>query len=286
MPPLFPFPRLRRACLPGITLVLLLTARAAAAPGVAIPHDPPADTLSAGPPLLGEARRAACAGWKTVTAPCRWDDADVMKAGGILAGTAAAFLLDGEMKRLAERNRTAGLDRVEEVVVRYGDTKAVIIMTGGVYLTGIVAGDRWLRETGLLMGTALIITSGGVQVLKAAIGRARPYTGHGTHFFTPFTTDNDHQAFPSGHSQAAFTISSVLAARINNPWVTAGLYGLATATALSRIYSGNHWFSDVLLGALAASAVGRTIVRTFEGEDATGLRLLPSPEGISLVYQF
>jgi membrane-associated phospholipid phosphatase len=249
---------------------------------------PEGDSLAVSPSLLDEAGRVGCAGWSTIITPFHWNGTDALRAGGVLAATTTAFLLDDEVKRLMDRNHTAGLDKVENVVVRYGETKVVIILSGGVYLAGLVGGDPWLRETGLLAGAALLITGAGTQLVKAVAGRARPYTGYGPHYFTPFTGDEDFHSFPSGHATAAFTLSSVLAARIDNPWATAALYGMATATALSRVYSGNHWFSDVVFGALAASAAGRRIVSVFEGEarPATGFEVIPQPTGISLVYRF
>jgi hypothetical protein len=270
---------------PALLLVILLLSCAAPCGLLAGSER---DSLAASPSLLDEAGRVGCAGWSTITTPFHWDGTDAIRAGGVLAATAAAFLLDDEVKRLMDRNQTAGLDRVENVVVRYGETKVVVILSGGVYLAGLAGGDRWLRETGLLAGTALLITGAGTQLVKAVVGRGRPYTGHGPHFFTPFTADEDYHSFPSGHATAAFTLSSVLAARIDNPWATAALYGIATATALSRVYSGNHWFSDVVFSALAASAAGRKIVSVFEGEDrpATGFQVIPQPTGISLVYRF
>ena len=41
------------------------------------------------------------------------------------------------------------------------------------------------------------------------------------------SADDDHHSFPSGHTAAAFSLSTVLAHQIGNDWATAGLYTLA-----------------------------------------------------------
>lgn len=246
------------------------------------------DSLTGPTPVVDEALRVLSAGWSTVSAPARWNGTDVLRFGGIVAGTTGAALLDDEALSLMDRNRNALNDNIESIVVHYGATGTAILLSGGVYAAGLVACDPWLRETGLLMGTALAMTSLGVQILKPVIGRARPYTGLGNHYFTPLTLDNDFQAFPSGHAAAAFALSAVLAARIKNTWATIGLYSLATATALSRVYSRNHWFSDIVFSSLCSIAVSTSLVATFEGGSCaeTSFRILPAPNGIQLVVLF
>jgi membrane-associated phospholipid phosphatase len=66
------------------------------------------------------------------------------------------------------------------------------------------------------------------------------------------------------------------------------LYGLACLTALSRVYTDQHWFSDVVFGGIFASAVGRSLVLWHEGLDAgrSSLRVMPGHDRICLIYTF
>ena len=93
-----------------------------------------------------------------------------------------------------------------------------------------------------------------------------------------------------GISAAAFAASAVLAERVNNPWASAGFYALATAAALSRIYSQDHWLSDVALSAAFAVPLSITIVREFEGGPEPGekhcLQIHPLPGGIAVAWFF
>ena len=69
-----------------------------------------------------------------------------------------------------------------------------------------------------------VITS----ILKSLIGRSRPYTNDGSHFYKPIQFNTSHTALPSGHSTVAFAISTVLSKRIHNTYASIGLYSLAT----------------------------------------------------------
>lgn len=64
-------------------------------------------------------------------------------------------------------------------------------------------------------------------------------------------------SFPLGHTTMAFAFSSVLTSLISNPYATIGLYCLVVLTASQRMYSDQHWLSDVILGASIGTAVGQ-----------------------------
>ena len=128
-------------------------------------------------------------------------------------------------------------------------------------------------------------------VTKVLVGRARPYTERGHLSFEPFSLPLvDVASFPSGHTIVAFAFSGVLAERIKNTWASIGLYGLAAACGVSRMYTDEHWVSDVFFGAILSVSVSHSLVRWFEsGEDSScqsGLRIVPGAQTITLVWTF
>jgi hypothetical protein len=198
--------------------------------------------------------------------PLRWDGEDWAKLGGTIVLTAGAALLDDEVFSMMNRNRSRLNDGLEDVVVRYGDDLTILLLTGGIYATGFLTQESWLRETGLLIGTSALLAGAVSSLVKPLVGRARPYLGYGNHYFKPFKgTTNEFESFPSGHTIAAFSTSAVLARRIGNPWATVGLYTLAGATAFSRTYSRNHWLSDIVFGGIVTTLISNSIVTWYEG---------------------
>jgi undecaprenyl-diphosphatase len=96
---------------------------------------------------------------------------------------------------------------------------------------------------------------------KLIVKRDRPYT-----YFegAPLPSNDDHQSFFSGHTTMAFNgaaFTSVVFAHYFpdspwTPWVCAGAFSLAAATGILRIAGGNHFLTDVLVGAVAGSTIG------------------------------
>jgi membrane-associated phospholipid phosphatase len=224
------------------------------------------------------------------SAPSRWNGRDIGLAGGIVVSTGVVALGDDEVSGgfRAFKGRTG--DRFESVVRMYGEVWVLAVLCGGSYATGVITGDRWIRETAFLAGTGLILTAGATQVLKYTAGRARPYTLEGPGRFRMLSADDDHHSFPSGHTAAAFSLSTVLAHQIGNDWATAGLYTLAAMTSLSRVYAGEHWFSDCVFSAILSTAITQSLVQWYDTRTAPeregGLHIVPGPAGVSFVYTF
>jgi undecaprenyl-diphosphatase len=113
--------------------------------------------------------------------------------------------------------------------------------------------DSW---PAIVTGLALVIGSIVSTELKAAIGRERPSVADPDfHALIPVPGS---ASMPSGHAVSAFaaaTVLSAIAPRLRWP-----LFGLAVTIALSRIYLGVHYPSDVLVGALLGVAVGLSVL--------------------------
>ncbi len=72
-----------------------------------------------------------------------------------------------------------------------------------------------------------------------------------------FTHGGSGTAFPSFHATSYFAIAKVFQMEYNNYWIP---YTFVTAVFLSDIKSHHHWVSDLLVGGLLGTIIGRSIV--------------------------
>lgn len=83
--------------------------------------------------------------------------------------------------------------------------------------------------------------------LKRLIGRQRPpLEDQLLYHFNP--------SMPSGHAVGAFALATVIAILSRKAWSLI-CFGLAAAIAVSRLYVGVHWLSDVVVGAAVGCLV-------------------------------
>ena len=225
------------------------------------------------------------------SAPVRWHGNDWLTFGGAGVGTAAVSGLDIDGRLFMRKHQTAGNNTLATAAEQYCNGFNMIALSAGGYIAGLAFDDRWIRETSFLAGSAILIAGSISTVTKVLVGRARPYTGRGHLSFKPFSLPLvDVASFPSGHTIVAFAFSGVLAERIKNTWASIGLYGLAAACGVSRMYTDEHWVSDVVFGAFISVSVSHSLVRWFEsGEDSSsrsGLRIVPGAQTLTLVWTF
>jgi undecaprenyl-diphosphatase len=108
----------------------------------------------------------------------------------------------------------------------------------------------------VVVAAAIEVSSFADGVLKSAIGRERPpLADPHVHALIPLPHD---PSMPSGHAMMAFTGAVVLAAVL--PRLRVALLVLASAVALSRVYLGVHFPSDVIVGAILGAGIGAVAV--------------------------
>jgi undecaprenyl-diphosphatase len=119
----------------------------------------------------------------------------------------------------------------------------------------------WLTY-GAMYAESVLLVFGTCELFKNSIARYRPYCYFGD---VPSGKDKDyHKSFPSRHTAFAFMSGGFLASTFfaeypDSPWkipLSAAAYSLAAAVGASRIFSGNHFLSDVLAGAALGSIYG------------------------------
>jgi membrane-associated phospholipid phosphatase len=282
--------RNRRTCAGVRTLWILLLGSGLLATGRLWAQEDSLHERNIGCTLVGDGRTFLHAVLFVGTAPARWNGSDLGILGAGLAGTAGSALLDNEVNSFMLRNQSTAGDNLQKIVVHFGEGSTILLAFGVAYTAALLTGADGLRETALLAGTATALASGITSLEKIIVGRARPYLGRGNHLFLPFSLENDFHSFPSGHTTASFALMTVLAMRVDNPLASVGFYTLAGLCGISRLYTSDHWLSDVVFGAFQSTLIAQSLVRWYEGEETRessyGLRLEPAGGGIRLVYRF
>jgi undecaprenyl-diphosphatase len=151
---------------------------------------------------------------------------------------------------LALYRRVRSLAHRPEIVLwvrrysRLGEHGAVWLAlgAGGAWMDGPRRG-RWLRATGCVAGAYVVSTS-----IKVAIGRRRPVVEDLPHLMATPTG----LSFPSSHSTSSFAAAQAFGALLPRT----PLLGAASAMALSRLYLGVHYPSDVAAGAALGTVIG------------------------------
>ena len=142
-----------------------------------------------------------------------------------------------------------------------------IVFSAGSYFLGLGTHSRPVAALGMHTGEAIIL--GGIidELLKGAIGRARPYRSfNDARDFHPgkgFASDA-YTSLPSGHVTLAFAAATMASREVSRSWpdaaryVTPASYGTATLVALARVYKNQHWTSDVV-GAAGAGTLAAVV---------------------------
>ena len=134
-------------------------------------------------------------------------------------------------------------------------------------------GERWeaFRRQSLVFTQAYMVSQGLTFLGKSAFGRARPYTylAGDVRVDDPaydVTTSAAFSSMPSGHSSSAWTgaalaMTEYLLGHPETGWMSRGGVGLAGgalagSTAALRVRAGQHFPSDVLVGAGIGIATG------------------------------
>jgi membrane-associated phospholipid phosphatase len=230
---------------------------------------------------------------KIIVSPLRWEARDWVKAGLVLGVTSSLFLVDQKVKNFAQSHQSPVAAKFAVVGNDLGNGAYTLPAVGALYLYGALADDSKARRASLLAVESYAISGAMTSGLKMLAERHRPNSGD-----SPTTWDGPHfslknVSFCSGHTASAFSIATIFANEYqDNAYIPPIAYGLATLTGLSRIYSNEHWSSDVFVGAALGYFVSKAIL-SYHKRDKNkmgNLMVLPviSKEmtGLSMKYDF
>jgi membrane-associated phospholipid phosphatase len=135
-------------------------------------------------------------------------------------------------------------DRAVERFSKLGERGAVWVAIGAVgYALDQPRRPQWRRAVETVLGTYALNTA-----VKLVVRRRRPQLPD----LPPLTSTPTQLSFPSAHASTSFA-GALAYTRLGLPAVP--LYALAKGLAVSRLYLGVHYPSDVIAGALLGTAV-------------------------------
>lgn len=208
---------------------------------------------------------------------------DAALAAGFVGLTVAMFPLD---KRLAAKLQDSATQTNRfldngATNVAWITSPGAFYIGGAMYAVGRLSGQRDIADLGWHGTEAVLLASGVTNILKATLGRSRPYVSANQvpkdFQFGGGLSGSSRKSFPSGHTTTAFAAASVVTSEIRRiypkaTWIVGpALYGGAALTGLSRMYHNQHWASDVVLGAAVGTFTGLKVVRYSHGHPGNRL---------------
>ena len=199
------------------------------------------------PNLLGDQKQV----WSFPTRGDSWKKRGLWVAVGL---SAASFSLDGCP---AEKLRTdTSFKDFNEVFDSSGTDIALAVLPLAITGLGELAGSDAWTEIGWKTSEAAADAYLVATVWKLGSQRSRPHEGKDYGFW------DGGNSFPSGHATVAWAIAATTAHHFKDrKWVAWLVYPTAAIISFSRVSSGNHFPSDVVVGSALGFAIGRYAVQ-------------------------
>ncbi len=141
----------------------------------------------------------------------------------------------------------------------------------GMYLLGYFLDSKSLKSSSLESLEAVAITALITAGSGYAIGHKGPDDSVNSNDFEPF---NKYRSMPDMDSSLIFSVAGVFAH--DKHFLEAMLYyGIAAGTAYSRLYFQDAWPSDVFLGSILGTVIGRTVAARSRNGGESNFTLLP-----------
>lgn len=217
------------------------------------------------------------------TAPFKMNNKQLINLGLFTCTAVAIFFTDPSVDAFARKveNKNPFVNNISPTITNFGNNYAFYTV-GALEVTGFIFNDKKLEIAGLLATQSLITSAVFNRFGKVFFGRERPRiayntasydyggTWHGPISFFNYVIKNkkipgsDYDAFPSGHTNTAFSIATVYASMYQDQIAVPVIsYTVASLVGLSRIAEHAHWASDVFVGAALGFLCGKQVVNNY-----------------------
>ena len=221
------------------------------------------------------------------------------KKDAVIAGSAVALYgthLAIQFTQDRDSAKDHGLNRFHKSDINFVDRAMMhsysrsLDLTGDVLLACTMAAPFALaihqKKDNIITGAvmyaeALLISHSVKELAKDFVVRWRPYCYYDDTRSRLLKDEDSGESFMSGHTATAFTSASFLSTVYAHMhpegkgkyWVTGGSFAAAAAVGTLRILSGNHFFTDVLVGAAWGTLAGWLVPQLHYCQDGNPVKL-------------
>jgi len=201
-----------------------------------------------------------------LSSPVRLTPRGTAITGLTMLGTFFLLNKDGDyLSDIADSREDDTLERLRVLGRNVPSTAA------GLYLLGYIIDSKNLKSSSLESLEAVAITALITAGSGYAIGHKGPQDSMDSDSFEPLSR---YRSMPDMDSSLIFSIAGVYA--YEKSTLEALLYyGIAAGTAYSRLYFQEAWPSDVFLGSIIGTAIGRTVAARSRDGGGANITLLP-----------
>jgi membrane-associated phospholipid phosphatase len=224
---------------------------------------------------------------RVVLSPFYWNKRSYIKAGVVLAGAYTLSIFDEDIYKVINRNKNSFTTFSSKYIFEPIGNYTTFSLLAGMAGYGLIFHKERPTHTAILSMESLLITTLITQFPKRLAGRTRPI------HTSPINSSEWNgwgggTSFWSGHTAAAFSVASVIAEMYDEiPAIGIVAYSTATLAGISRIHDQKHWPSDVFMGAVIGTAIGKLVVKSFRSPRLTCMpSVSPQSSSLLLSYRF
>lgn len=196
-----------------------------------------------------------------LTAPVHIETQDLYFLLPVSGITTALFVKDKNIRNWVQDRKNDKVENTLGVIEYLGDGRVGLCFSGLLWALG----GRKERSVGQQSVEAFVETGMVTQAIKCLSGRVRPRYSDGDPYKFKGPNFFQYPSFPSGHTSTAFAFAAVWGEEYGLEWLT---YSLATLVGISRIYRDAHWASDVFVGAILGTLIGRLNVIPYDKQSS------------------
>jgi hypothetical protein len=236
---------------------------------------------------------------------------DIGWAGVFAIGAVGVSQFDPRVAKYFQQPEHQKNPAMRSVANAFTHVQETTLTIGGIvtYAVARLAGSRDVEVIALHATESIVAASLTSQVIRGPLGRARPKDAtpifedqYEFHWFDGFS-HFQYRAFPSIHTASAFAAATSIVTETHyrsprSMWYVAPLaFTIAAGPGYSRMYLGQHWASDIFMGAFIGTFYGQRVAsyahahpdnkvdRFFLRPYQPGLSISPERGGVLVAYR-